>query len=134
MWNLSAHEGVKSLVLKEHGVEALIMQLRESDNPDVWQKCAGCLMVLAANSEKIKNLVGDEAGVVALTDVVKKSEGNKPVLKAALGALAVLSSTEKNLSKMRAEHLEIDKFLKEKDERIVMFVKQLNERLYPGGA
>lgn len=77
-------------------------------------------------------MVGDEGGIVALTDIVKRAEQNKAVLKAALGALAVLSSEERNLSRLRAEGLssDLDKYLKEKDERVVMFVKQLLERLY----
>jgi len=130
VWNLSAHEGVKNLVIKEKGIEALVMQLRDSESPEVWHKCAGCLMVLAANSDKVKVLVNDENGIVALTEVVKRAEQNKAVLKAALGALAVLSSDDRNLAKLRAEGLELDKYLKEKDERVVMFVKQLLERLY----
>ena len=79
VWNLSAHEGVKSLVIKEKGIEALVMQLRESDSPEVWHKCAGCLMVLAANSDKVKTLVGDESGISALTDIIKRAEHNKAV-------------------------------------------------------
>ena len=117
-------------MIKEKGIEALVMQLRESESPEVWHKCAGCLMVLSANSDKVKVLVGEESGIVALTDIIKRSPENKAVLKATLGALAVLSSEERNLAKLRAEGLELDKFLKEKDERVVMFVKQLLERLY----
>ena len=118
-------------VIKEHGVEALTEQLQTSTSEDVWQKCAGCLMVLAANSDKVKNLIGEQMGVRALTAIVKQSTTNPPVLKATLGALAVLSSDERNLAYMREEGMEqlIEKF-KVKDDRVQMFVKQLKERLY----
>ena len=53
VWNLTAHQNAKPIVLRERAVEALVAQLRESRSPDVWQKCAGCLMVLAANSDKV---------------------------------------------------------------------------------
>ena len=58
------------------------------------------------------------------------------VLKAALGALAVLSSDDRNLKKMQAENLDelLERSSKEKDERIAMFVSQLSERLHGGGA
>ena len=108
-------------------------QLRESASVDVWHKCAGCLMVLCANSEANKRLVGDEMGVPALVDVLRKAPATSlPVLKAALGALAVLSSDERNLQRMRAEGMEqqVDRFVKSKDPRIAMFVKQLSGRLF----
>ena len=54
-------------MIKEHGVEALTEQRQSSQSEDVWQKCAGCLMVLAANSDKVKNLIGEQMGVKALT-------------------------------------------------------------------
>ena len=132
VWNISAHEAAKALVIKEHGVEALTEQLQNSTSEDVWQKCAGCLMVLAANSDKVKNLIGEQMGVRALTAIVKQSANNLPVLKATLGALAVLSSDERNLAYMREEGMEqlVDKFSKVKDERVQMFVKQLKERLW----
>ena len=68
----------------------------------------------------------------ALTAIVKQSASNLPVLKATLGALAVLSSDERNLAYMREEGMEqlVDKFSKVKDERVQMFVKQLKERLW----
>lgn len=103
MWNLTAHEGAKAMVVKEKALEALVMQLRESRDHDVWQKCAGCLMVLAANSDKVKALAGQEGAIPELSNIVRKSGPNKAVLKAALGALAVLSSDERNLTKLRAE-------------------------------
>ena len=124
-------DGRAAQVIKEHGVEALTEQLQTSTSEDVWQKCAGCLMVLAANSDKVKNLIGEQMGVRALTAIVKQSTTNPPVLKATLGALAVLSSDERNLAYMREEGMEqlIEKF-KVKDDRVQMFVKQLKERLY----
>ena len=33
------------------------MQLGEDRSDEVWQKCAGCLMVLAGNSEKNKERI-----------------------------------------------------------------------------
>jgi hypothetical protein len=116
------------------------MQLRENGSEEVWQKCAGCLMTMAANSDEVKHLVGEEMGVPALTLIVLKKCGagedlggwRLPVLKAALGALAVLSSDERNLATMRAEGMEqqVEKYLKCKDEKIQAFVKQLVERLF----
>ena len=59
---------------------------------------------------------------------------NKPTLKAALGALAVLTSEQKNVGKLRSEGLNLETYAnlaaKEKDERVKMFVQQLQERLY----
>ena len=54
VWNLTAQQNAKPIVLRERAVEALVAQLRDSRSPDVWQKCAGCLMVLAANSDKVR--------------------------------------------------------------------------------
>mmetsp|Transcript_22053 Transcript_22053/g.46701 ORF Transcript_22053/g.46701 Transcript_22053/m.46701 type:complete len:809 (-) Transcript_22053:456-2882(-) len=130
VWNLSAHDGVKNLVIKERGIDALVMQLHDSENEEVWHKCAGCLMVLAANSEKVKMMVGEQGGIAALSQIIRRSDRNKAVLKACLGALAVLSSDENNLNKLRADDLDLDRFAKDKDERLIMFVKQLLERLY----
>ena len=134
VWNISAHESAKALVIKEHGVEALTEQLQNSTSDDVWQKCAGCLMVLAANSDKVKNLIGEQMGVKALTAIVKQ-QPSPPVLKATLGALAVLSSDELNLGMMREEGMEqlVEKFMKVKDDRVQIFVKQLRDRLYQTG-
>ena len=73
LWNLSAHEGAKKMVIREKGVEALVMQLNEAEDRDAWQKCAGCLMVLAANSQQVKHLVGDEDGIRALCEIVNES-------------------------------------------------------------
>mgnify|MGYP006078691491 CR=1 FL=1 len=121
----------QALVIKEHGVEALTEQLQNSQSEDVWQKCAGCLMVLAANSDKVKNLIGEQMGVKALTAIVKQPNCSQVVLKAVLGALAVLSSDDRNMSMMREEGMEqlIEKFEKIKDDRVKMFVKQLKDRL-----
>lgn len=131
LWNLSAHDGVKNLVVKERGIDAVVMQLKESESPEVWHKCAGCLMVLAANSDKVKAMVGDLGGIQALVRIIEQSDRNKAVLKSALGALAVLSSEDNNLTRLRAEGgLDFEKFTKEKDERLLMFVKQLLDRLY----
>ena len=44
-------------------------QLNEAEDRDAWQKCAGCLMVLAANSQQVKHLVGDEDGIRALCEI-----------------------------------------------------------------
>jgi len=122
-------------VIREKAVEALVSQLRDSRSADVWQKCAGCLMVLAANSDKVKTLAGAEGAVSELVIIVKKAEANKPVLKAALGALAVLSSDERNLKKMIAEGLseQLERSTKEKDDKIATFVSQLQERLHGEG-
>ena len=67
----------------------------------------------------------------AITAIVKQNP-NPSVLKATLGALAVLSSDERNLSFMREEGMEqlVEKFAKVKDDRVQMFVKQLKDRLY----
>jgi len=135
VWNLTAHPPAKAMVLRERAVEALVSQLRESYSTDVWQKCCGCLMVLAANSEKVKSLAGTEGAVSQLVAIVRKSEANKGVLKAALGALAVLSSDERNLKNMMAEDLDtlldrVQSMSKEKDERISLFIKQLQERMH----
>ena len=118
-------------MIKEQGVEALTEQLQNSQSEDVWQKCAGCLMVLAANSDKVKNLIGEQMGVKALTTIVKQPNCSQSVLKAVLGALAVLSSDERNMGMMREEGMEqlIEKFEKIKDDRVKMFVKQLKDRL-----
>ena len=78
-------------MIREKAVEALVSQLRDSRSADVWQKCAGCLMVLAANSDKVKTLAGAEGAVSELVIIVKKAEANKPVLKAALKATAPLT-------------------------------------------
>jgi len=136
VWNLSAHPSAKPIVLRERAIEALVSQLRDSRSTDVWQKCAGCLMVLAANSDKVKTLAGQENAVSELVRIVRVSEVDKSVLKAALGALAVLSSDDRNLKKMQAENLDelLERSSKEKDERIAMFVSQLSERLHGGGA
>ena len=118
-------------MIKEQGVEALTEQLQNSQSEDVWQKCAGCLMVLAANSDKVKNLIGEQMGVKALTTIVKQPNCAQTVLKAVLGALAVLSSDDRNMGMMREEGMEqlIEKFKKIKDDRVKMFVKQLKDRL-----
>ena len=131
VWNLTAHQNAKPIVLRERAVEALVAQLRDSRSADVWQKCAGCLMVLAANSDKVKNLIGEQMGVKALTAIVKQPNCSQVVLKAVLGALAVLSSDDRNMSMMREEGMEqlIEKFEKIKDDRVKMFVKQLKDRL-----
>ena len=57
------------------------------------------------------------------------------MLKATLGALAVLSSDERNLGMMREEGMEqlVEKFMKVKDDRVQIFVKQLRDRLYQTG-
>ena len=117
-------------VIKEHGVEALTEQRQSSQSEDVWQKCADCLMVLAANSDKVKNLIGEQMGVKALTAIVKQPSCSQVVLKAVLGALAVLSSDDRNMSMMREEGMEqlIEKFEKIKDGRVKMLVKQLKDR------
>ena len=96
-------------------------------------------MVLSANSDTVKRLVGEELGVGALTDIVLKVAGvgrdpskwNIPVLKAALGALAVLSSDERNLATMRAEGMEqaVEMYGRAKDDKMQAFVRQLTERL-----
>ncbi len=124
------------MVVNERAVEALVMQLRESRSADVWQKCAGCMMVLAANSDKVKSLAGAEGAIPELTNIIRKADANKQVLKAALGALAVLSSDERNLGKLRGElgGIELDRYLREKDEKTVTFVKQVLARLYPDQA
>jgi len=134
VWNLTAHQSSKPIVLRERAVEALVAQLRDSRSTDVWQKCAGCLMVLAANSDKVKTLAGTENAVSELVRIVRVAAADKSVLKAALGALAVLSSDERNLKKMVAEGLNglLEYAAKEKDERITMFVNQLQERLAGG--
>jgi hypothetical protein len=116
--------------MRERGIEALITQLQESRSPEVWQKCAGCLMVLAANEDKVKQRAGQEGAIQELATIVKKSEMHKGVLKAALGALAVLTSDQKNVNTLRQEGLDLDRYAKEKDERIRMFVNQLIERLF----
>ncbi|KAL3912414.1 MAG: hypothetical protein SGPRY_008345 [Prymnesium sp.] len=130
IWNLSAQEGVKNVLLRNQGIHALVMQIRESQSPEVWQKCAGCLMVLAANSASIKSTVGEVGGIEVLVDIVKRESHNKTVVKAALGALAVLSSDQDNLVKLRNEPLDLDMFRNEKDERLLMFVQQLLDRLW----
>ena len=134
VWNLTAHQPAKALVLRERAVEALAVQLRESLSPDVWQKCAGCLMVLAANSDQVKETVAQEGTVTELVRIVRKSDLNKHVLKAALGALAVLSSDERNMKKMREERIEelTNRHSKDADERIVTFAKQIDARLDQG--
>ena len=138
LWNLSAHEGAKKMVIREKGVEALVMQLNEAEDRDAWQKCAGCLMVLAANSQQVKHLVGDEDGIRALCEIVKQSLTDGAVLKAALGALSVLSSDERNLANMRAEGLEPicerlltgrDKEGAQKDPRLLKFAETIYNRL-----
>lgn len=139
VWNLTAHPNAKSLSVKEGAVEALVMQLSESRSAEVWQKCAGCLMVLAANSDKVKASAGQEGAITALASIVRKTQdGNKPALKAALGALAVLTSEQKNIAKLRTEGLDLERYAnyaaKEKDERVKMFVTQLNERLFGDGS
>ena len=75
-----------------------------------------------------------KGGVAELVRLVRVSDPNKAVLKAALGTLAVVSSNEKNLKKMLQEGLDelLERAAKEKDERIEMFVKQLSERLHGG--
>jgi len=130
VWNLVAFQGAKNMVVKERAVEALVSQLHESRSQDVWQKCSGCLMVLAANSDKVKALAGQEGAISELAAILRKSEHNKPTLKAALGALAVLTSDEKNVQKLRQEGIALDTYAKDKDERIQMFVSQLMDRLY----
>ena len=118
--------------MRERAVEALVSQLRESRSGDVWQKCAGCLMVLAANSDKVKTLAGQEGAISELVGIVRKSAHDKGVLKAALGALAVLSSDDRNCKKMQAEGLDelLDAASRDTDERIKMFVSQLTDRLH----
>ena len=126
------------MVIREKGVEALVMQLNEAEDRDAWQKCAGCLMVLAANSQQVKHLVGDEDGIRALCEIVKQSLTDGAVLKAALGALSVLSSDERNLANMRAEGLEPicerlltgrDKEGAQKDPRLLKFAETIYNRL-----
>lgn len=132
VWNLTAHSSAKAMVVRERGVEALVAQLKDSRSADVWQKCSGCLMVLAANSDKVKESAGVEGAVPELVRIVRISESNKALMKAAFGALAVLSSNERNLKKMMQEGLDelLERSAKEKDERIIMFVNQLTERLH----
>lgn len=62
VWNLTAHQSAKPIVLRERAVEALVAQLRDSRSSDVWQKCAGCLMVLAANSDKVCHRIDAGSG------------------------------------------------------------------------
>ena len=52
---------------------------------------------------QVKTLAGQENVVSELVRIVRVSEADKTVLKAALGALAVLSSDDRNLKKMTAE-------------------------------
>ena len=132
VWNLTAHQSAKPIVLRERAVEALVSQLRDSRSPEVWQKCAGCLMVLAANSDKVKTLAGQENAVSELVRIVRVSEADKAVVKAALGALAVLSSDDRNLKKMQAEGMDelLKRSSKDRDERIALFVRQITERLH----
>ena len=59
-------------VIREKAVEALVAQLRESHSADVWQKCAGCLMVLAANSDKVKTLAGSEGAISEQDNLLHK--------------------------------------------------------------
>lgn len=122
-------------MLKEKAIEALVTQLRESNSQDVWQKCAGCLMVLTANQEAEKEKAGVEGAIPELARIVHRSQYNKPTLKAALGALAVLTSDKKNAAKLRGEGLNdlLEQFAKEKDERIQQFVNSLMDRLDPSG-
>ena len=88
--------------------------------------------MLAANSDKVKESAGVEGAVPELVRIVRISESNKALMKAAFGALAVLSSNERNLKKMMQEGLDelLERSAKEKDERIIMFVNQLTERLH----
>ena len=51
----------------------------------------------------MKTLAGQENAVSELVRIVRVSEADKTVLKAVLGALAVLSSDDRNLKKMTAE-------------------------------
>ena len=89
-------------------------------------------MVLAANSDKVKTLAGQEGAISELVGIVRKSAHDKGVLKAALGALAVLSSDDRNCKKMQAEGLDelLDAASRDTDERIKMFVSQLTDRLH----
>ena len=52
---------------------------------------------------QVKTLAGQENAVSELVRIVRVSEADKSVLKAALGSLAVLSSDDRNLKKMMAE-------------------------------
>ena len=71
-----------------------------------------------------------EGAIVELANIVKKSDAHKAALKAALGALAVLTSSEdKNAQKLRTEGLDLDRYLKEPDERVKTFVQQLIDRV-----
>lgn len=135
---------------------------------------------VSPHAPQVKTLAGQENAVSELVRVVRVSEGDKSVLKAALGALAVLSSDDRNLKKMIAEghahhptapHLNgeagitlpiavsiprhtlvasrigsrgmpccvqslcslsslLERSSKDRDERIIMFVNQLGERLH----
>ncbi|KOO25498.1 arm repeat protein [Chrysochromulina tobinii] len=138
VWNLTAHQNAKALAVREGAVEALVVQLGEDRSDEVWQKCAGCLMVLAANSDKNKEKAGAEGAIPKLVAVIKKTDAAGPrgfaAKKAALGALAVLTSEPKNIARLRQESFDLEKYeaqaAKDKDERVKMFIQQLHERLF----
>ena len=44
-----------------------------------------------------------EGAIPELCNIIRRADSNKPVLKAVLGSLAVLSSDERNLGKLRGE-------------------------------
>ena len=60
-------------------------------------------MPLRLLHSQVKTLAGQENAVSELVRVVRVCEADKTVLKAALGALAVLSSDDRNVKKMTAE-------------------------------
>ena len=141
-------------MLRERGsLEALIRHLdappgccRMGDDDDgppnpaleKWQKCSGCVMVLAANAPDVKRHVGLD-GVRALARVVDACRQMLPrslgALKAALGALAVLSSERANREFMHESELAdlvrriADDAQLHDDERIQMFVRNLTGAL-----
>lgn len=92
-------------------------------------------MVLAANSDKVKTLAGQENAVSELVRIVRVSDMEYAVLKAALGALAVLSSDDRNLKKMQAEGMDelLERSSRDKDERVALFVSQITERIHGQG-
>ena len=76
--------------------------------------------------------------LLSLCEIVKQSLTDGAVLKAALGALSVLSSDERNLANMRAEGLEPicerlltgrDKEGAQKDPRLLKFAETIYNRL-----
>ena len=87
-----------------------------------------------------QSALGEEMAVPPLVQIAIRHAGagesphgwKLPVLKSALGALAVLSSDERNLAQMRSEGMEqqVEKYLRAKDEKLQAFARQLIERLF----